>query len=120
MTAARAPKRAHAIASYSGSPSGSWDFATSRSTRSQRAKGSRALAKKPAHFAEKACPGGIAGQEDVVAAFERDESCSGNTAGDQPAVLERYGSVVTAMHNERWNGDIRQKVENVEIPNRPE
>ena len=78
------------------------------------------LTKKPAHLADETCPGGIAGQKDVIAAFERDEPCSGNATGDQPAVLERYSSVIAAMHHERGYGDIRQKVENVEISNRPE
>jgi hypothetical protein len=42
----------------------------------------RALTKKTAYLAHESDPGGIARQEDVVAALERDEPCSGNAAGD--------------------------------------
>jgi len=37
----------------------------------------------------------------VVAAFERDKPCSGNTVGDQTALLEWYGGIIAAMQHER-------------------
>jgi len=40
------------------------------------------LAKKPPYLADENGPGRIAGQQEVVAALECDEPCSGNTAGD--------------------------------------
>src|SRR5438477_4255918 len=55
-----------------------------------RARDIAILTEKPAYFADENGPGRIAGQQDVVAALKRDEPCSGNAAGDQPALLEWY------------------------------
>src|SRR4051812_46437615 len=100
--------------------------AGTRSRRSNLAVGGRArlprathrrcaFAQKPAHLAYESDPGRIARQEEVVAALERDELCPGNAAGDQPALLERHGFVITTVEHQRGRRDARQKVEDIEI-----
>jgi hypothetical protein len=75
-----------------------------------------ALTKESAYLTDETCPGRIAGQENVVAALERDEPSSANAAGDESTLLEWYSDLIAAMQHERRRGDARQKVENIDFP----
>ena len=68
----------------------------------------------------KAGPGRVARQQHVIAALERNKPRPRNAARDQPSLLERYAGIITAMQHQRWRGDARKQVENIEFAERPQ
>src|SRR5205807_4079287 len=76
--------------------------------------------KKSAHLADEARPGRVARQQHVIAALERNKPRPRNAARDQPSLLERYGGIITAMQHQRWRGNARKQVENIEFAERPQ
>ena len=65
-------------------------------------------------------PGGIARQQDMIAALKRDKPGVGNAAGNHPALLEWYGGIIAAMKHERRRGDVRPIVDNVDVSEEPQ
>src|ERR1043166_3990433 len=78
------------------------------------------VAKKSAHLADETSPGRVARQQHVVAALERNESRPRNAARDQLSLFERYRDIAATMQHQRWRGDARKQVENIEFAERPQ
>jgi len=67
-------------------------------TRCARSRRCAFLTKEPAHRADESGPGRIAEQEDVIAALERDEPCSGNAAGGGAEYAVSWNLVLKAEY----------------------
>jgi hypothetical protein len=54
-------------------------------------------------------------EDQVVLALERHEASVTDLTRQHQAVLEGHPSVPPAVHHERWNGDLRQQLRDVDV-----
>src|SRR5262245_58276933 len=77
--------------------------------------GTAVLIQKSADLVHEARPCRLVRQDDVVAAFERNEPGIGDAAREHQPLLERAGGVAAAVQHERRCGDPRQQMGDIDV-----
>src|SRR5258708_38649270 len=79
---------------------------------------SAAIRQESFYFANEFRPGWIMCRKHMIFAIERDEPCSWDRCGEQPALLKRDERVAQAMKDDRRYSDLRGEVQHIDVVDR--